>query len=63
MVPSICIRISVQSCAKTVQTGLATADSKGRDVYRGSLNMSKSKLLVSNLGYEKNVYHFRLYSY
>jgi len=34
IVPSICCRISVQSCARTVESGLATVESKDRSIRR-----------------------------
>ncbi|PSN33783.1 Nuclear protein localization protein 4, partial [Blattella germanica] len=46
VVTSIRCRISVHSCAETVETGVATADSKARDVIGGGLNMSKAKILT-----------------
>lgn len=56
------------SCAGTVdtfavQTGWATADSNGRDVLGGNLNMSKSRILVSKLRYDRDVYSVISYSY
>jgi len=56
------------SCAETVHTfavqaGWATADSNGRDVFGGNLNMSKSRILVSKLRYDRDVYSVRSYSY
>lgn len=56
------------SCADTVHTfavqaGWATADSNGRDVFGGNLNMSKSRILVSKLRYDRDVCSVRSYSY
>jgi len=56
------------SCAETVatfvvQAGWATADSNGRDVCGGNLNMSKSRILVSKLRYDRDVYSVTLCSY
>jgi len=56
------------SCAETVETfavqaGWATADSNGRDVFGGNLNMSKSRILVSKLRYDRDVCSVRSYSY
>jgi len=56
------------SCAETVDTfavqaGWATADSNGRDVFGGNINMSKSRILVSKLRYDRDVCSVRSYSY